>query len=144
MFDLLLECLIIGDSIANGISQANRQCSAIVKDGITSGGWLKANINHPSYKNNKFKIAVISLGTNDFKSEKTVENLYDIRSGIKADKVFWILPSHSLKPIQRQLVRELSNEFHDTSIDISKQVGYDGIHPSTLTKYKEIGDKIFK
>lgn len=144
MFDILLECLIVGDSIANGISQANRQCSAIVKDGITSEGWLKHNKNHPSYKNNKYKVAVISLGTNDFRTGNTVENLYDIRKGIKAEKVYWILPSSTLKPVQRQIVRELSSEFHDTTIDISQQVGYDGIHPPTLTKYKEVGDKIFK
>lgn len=144
MFDILLECLIIGDSIANGISMANKQCSAIVKNGITSEGWLRENKNHPTYSNNKYKIAVISLGTNDLKYGKTVENLYDIRNNIKAEKVYWILPSSTLKPVQRQIVRELSNEFHDTSIDISQQIGYDGIHPSTLTKYKEIGDKIFK
>lgn len=144
MFDIILECLIIGDSIANGISQVNRHCSAIVRDGITSEGWFKNNKNHPSYLNKKYKVAIISLGTNDFRTGKISENLYDIRYNIKAEKVFWILPSSSLKPVQRQIIRELSNEFHDTAIDISQQVGYDGIHPPTLNKYKEIGDKIFK
>jgi hypothetical protein len=144
MLDLLLECLIIGDSIANGVSQVNHQCSAIVKNGITSEGWFKTNKNHPSYLNNKFKIAIISLGTNDLKMGNTSENLYNIRNKIKAEKVFWILPSKILKPNQRHIVTELSNEFHDKTIDISSQVGYDGIHPPTLTKYKEVSDKIFK
>ena len=61
MFDILLECLIIGDSIANGISMVNKQCSAIVKNGITSDGWLKENKNHPTYLNNKYKIIQITL-----------------------------------------------------------------------------------
>jgi lysophospholipase L1-like esterase len=72
---------------------------------------------------------VVSLGTNDWKNDLTSKRLYEIREKIKADMVVWILPSATLKPTQRVIVREIANEFHDKTMDISQFIGPDGIHP---------------
>jgi lysophospholipase L1-like esterase len=123
----MLECLMMGDSIAVGIGQNRPECVTIAKVGITSDKWYKQyshRIDQP------FKIVVISLGTNDWKTTYTAEYLYDIRKKVKANAVVWILPSLTLKPTQRAIVREIASEFKDKTMDISQFIGPDGIHPT--------------
>jgi len=134
----MIECLILGDSIAVGIGQHRPDCAVIAKVGITSQNWLKNYNNHPTF-NKPYKVVAISLGSNDFRASQTAESLYDIRSKIKADMVVWILPSYSLKPVQRVLIKELANEFRDKILEIEK-MSYDGIHPSAIG-YKELAKK---
>ena len=123
----MLECLILGDSIGVGIGMNRPDCTTIAKVGITSDRWRKENL----FKvNEQFKIVVISLGTNDWKSTHTSDALVEIRKKIKANAVVWILPSITLKPTQRAIVREVANEFHDKTMDISQFIGPDGIHPN--------------
>ena len=123
----MLECLIMGDSIAVGIGMNRPDCATIAQVGITSQKWLSSYKQHPTFTR-PYKIAVISLGTNDFKNT-TAESLYDIRIKTKADMVVWILPSATLKPTQRVIIKEIANEFKDKTIDISQFIGHDGIHP---------------
>lgn len=133
----MLECLILGDSIASGIASHRPECMNISEIGISSEKWYKQfvhKIDRP------FKTVVISLGTNDWKTRTTAESLYDIRNKIKANLVIWILPSTTLKPTQRSIVKEIANEFNDKILDISTKVGYDGMHP-TDSGYKLIADE---
>lgn len=134
----MIECLILGDSIAVGIGSHRPDCAVIAKVGITSQQWLKHNGNHPTF-NKPYKVVAISLGSNDFRNSSTAESLYDIRHKIKADLVVWVMPSISLKPIQRALIREIANEFKDKILEIEK-MSYDGIHPSPIG-YKELSKK---
>lgn len=136
----MFECLILGDSIAVGLGQAKPECTTIARVGITSERWIRGFGSNPFYKDDNYKIAIISLGTNDYKN-MTGEMLYLIRKELKANKVIWILPSYSLKPIQRMLIIELANEFKDKVLDISEHIGRDGIHPSSLEDYKKIANK---
>ena len=139
----MLECLILGDSIANGLSQAKKECVSITRSGITSEKWYRGFGSNPYFRDDKYKVAVISLGTNDLVSDSTSESLYIIRRSIDADMVIWILPSLVLKPKQRQIVIEISNEFRDKVLDIREHISYDGIHPNSLVEYKKIVEKIF-
>ena len=134
----MLECLILGDSIAVGIGMNRPDCVTVAKVGITSQNWLRSYQNHPTYQR-AYKVVVISLGTNDFRNT-TAESLYDIRNKVKADMIVWVLPNQSLKPIQRAIVREIANEFHDKTIELTK-LSPDGIHPTPLG-YKETAKKI--
>jgi lysophospholipase L1-like esterase len=136
----MIECLILGDSIAVGIGQNRPDCTTIAKVGITSDKWYK---NYSHKITDAYKVVVISLGTNDWKTILTAEYLYDIRSKVKADMVVWILPSLTLKPTQRALVKEIANEFHDKTMDISQFTGPDGIHP-TGRGYNQIAKSIVK
>ena len=133
----MLECLILGDSIAVGIGMNRPDCVTVAKVGITSNKWLETYRDHPTI-NRPFKVAVISLGSNDYRGIMT-EGLYDVRAKIKADMVIWIMPSVSLKPIQRAVIKEIANEFRDKILEITK-MSYDGIHPTPIG-YKELADK---
>jgi len=139
----MLECLILGDSIAVGLGQARPECVTIARSGITSERWVRGFGSNPYYKDDTYKVAIISLGTNDYKN-MTSEMLYLIRKDIKASKVIWLLPSYSLKPVQRLIIIEISNEFKDKVLDISEHVGRDGIHPPALEDYRQIAKKLNK
>jgi len=136
----MFECLILGDSIAVGLGQARPECVTIARVGITSEKWIRGFGTNPYFKDDNYKVAIISLGTNDTRG-MTSDMLHLLRKEVKAKKVIWILPSYSLKPIQRSVVIELANEFKDTIIDISLYTSRDGIHPSTLEDYKKIANK---
>ena len=136
----MLECLILGDSLAVGVGQYRPDCVTIAKVGITSQNWLSSYQNHPTF-NRPYKVVVISLGSNDFRNT-TAESLYDIRKKTKADMVVWILPSMTLKPIQRAIIKEIANEFHDKMLDTARyNMSPDGIHP-TGQSYIELGKAV--
>lgn len=130
----MLECLIVGDSIAVGVSQVRKECVSISKSGINSTSWMNNHINSiPSSKN-----TIISLGSNDW-DKKTSQNLLEIRKKISG-KVYWILPSAERKPQERQAVIEIANEFHDVIVNRPNSISPDGIHP-TYNGYKELAEK---
>jgi len=143
MLDFLFECLVMGDSIASGISIVKPECKAVVKNGITSEKWFENYKFNPLYREHLFKVAVISLGTNDYAFHKIEENLLQIRNGVRAKMVIWVLPNHILKPEQREIVLKIANHYGDKTIDIHMYTGYDGIHPDGMNKYKEIAERIF-
>ena len=138
----MFECLILGDSIAQGIAQANSQCRAVVKSGINSNNWFDRFQYNPFYRDNIFRVVVISLGTNDFDYDNTEENLIKIRVGSRGQIVVWILPSETLKPAQRQTVIKVAEQFGDKVLDIGEFVGPDGIHPNSLQAYKNLSKNI--
>lgn len=118
----MLECLILGDSIAVGISQFRSECQAIAKVGITSTAFIKQNPNIPESNN-----TIISLGTND--STNTLENLIKLRESIKG-KVYWIMPPRA-KQKQRDIVISLASKYNDVAIGTDK-LSPDNIHPTTV------------
>jgi lysophospholipase L1-like esterase len=128
----------MGDSVAIGISQHMPECRLIAKQGITSKMWFDTYREIITHHNHK--IVFISLGSNDHR-HMTAEYLYYIRSRIKADRVVWILPSFSLKPIQRVVIKEISNEFKDKILDITRHIGTDGLHP-TVKGYKAVAKEL--
>jgi lysophospholipase L1-like esterase len=130
----MLECLIVGDSIAVGTATARPECVAYAKGGINSYQWLNKNIDKTPLT---AKIVIISLGSNDHKYVKTENELRTIRQLTKADRVFWILPA--IKPDIREIVRKVAAENGDTVLPITR-LQKDGVHPS-WAGYKELGEK---
>jgi len=121
----MLECLIIGDSIAYGLSNVMHECKANAKSGINSEDFVKRHD-----FNMKLPMTIISLGTNDTKQIKTLEALEKLRSSITG-QVVWILPSKSIKPVQRKIVEELASKNGDKTIEIKVQeLSQDKIHPA--------------
>ena len=138
----MLECLILGDSIAYGVHVMMHECQTYSQIGITSSGW-----------NNKWltysldaKTAVISLGSNDnIRSDSKIE-LNRLRNKIKAERVFWIMPygvaqgsGISIQQIQA-IVKEISRKHGDYVIEI-RHVSGDHIHPTT-SEYRSIANQI--
>jgi len=130
----MLECLILGDSIAVGTAHFRKECAVIAKSGINSTDWRKKHLSSIP----EAKTTIISLGSNDW-DKLTSNNLLNIRSKIQG-KVYWILPSPTRKPQERQAVIEIANEFHDVVIDRPKEMSADGIHP-TYNGYRELAEK---
>jgi lysophospholipase L1-like esterase len=129
----MIDCLIIGDSIAVGTAQARPECIAYAK-----GGWNTWQWNKEFLKNDlSAKTVIISLGSNDHKGVRTKAELQRIREkvGVKT-KVFWILPA--IKPDIQQIVNDMAKEYGDVVLPINK-LQSDKIHPS-WPGYKEIAN----
>ena len=77
----MIDCLIIGDSIAVGVKRFRPECVDYAKGGITSTGWNKQYGNMDM----KANTVIISLGTNDWVKADTYEMLMKIRMKVKGD-----------------------------------------------------------
>jgi len=130
---LMLDCLIMGDSIAVGTAQVRQECVSYSKGGINSYQWLNSNVGKSPYL---AKTVIISLGSNDHKYVKTLSELRNIRELTKADRVYWILPA--IKPDMQNIVRKVAAENGDVVLPITR-LQKDGIHPS-WAGYKELAE----
>lgn len=136
----MLECLILGDSIAVGTKMFMPQCELQGKGGINTWQFNKM------YKGSFYAdTVIISLGSNDHKYVKTYDELFEMRQRVGAKNVFWILPAGNLKasevPITKiqSIVKELAEYYGDTVLPINS-LQTDGIHPS-WSGYKDIANK---
>ena len=125
----MLECLIIGDSIAVGTKMfAPTECVSYAKGGINTWQWNKRWGKTPL----EAKTVVISLGTNDHKYINTYKELYKVRYRIRSQKVVWIMPPCNkkfCKPGVNNDVAQIASDFGDRMIGTAF-VQKDGIHPS--------------
>lgn len=128
----MLDCLLLGDSIAVGVQQHRPNCALYAEVGINSSNW-----------NNKYKMmsldaetVVISLGTNDHLGVNTRRELNKLRSRIKSKKVYWIMPA--IKPNIQKIVEEIANKHKDVIVKIPS-LSKDGYHPS-VKGYKKLGE----
>ena len=130
----MLECMIIGDSIAVGTRVHLSKCEVVAESGISSKGY--------NYKfgntSTDARSVIISLGSNDHRNIKTKQELESLRSKIVSGKVYWILPA--IKPLVQEAVRQVAKDNNDTIIEI-KHLQEDKIHP-TAKGYKQIISEI--
>jgi lysophospholipase L1-like esterase len=129
----MLECLILGDSIAVGTHQARPECVAYAK-----GGWNTWQWNRDYLKNDlSAKTVIISLGSNDHKGVRTKAELQRIREKVGTTaRVFWILPA--IKPEIQAIVKSMAEEYGDTVLPITR-LQTDGVHPS-WAGYKQLAE----
>jgi hypothetical protein len=137
----MLECLILGDSIAVGTHQFAKQCQLVGKGGINTWQWnqlySKADLTAGT--------VIISLATNDHKHINTEAELIKMRERVKSSRVFWVLPAGNLKASEvniqwiQGLVREIAKRYGDTVLPING-LQRDGIHPS-WSGYKDIVER---
>jgi lysophospholipase L1-like esterase len=133
----VLECLIVGDSIAVGVSQVRPECRAIAKSGINSRDWTGKHLQ----KLLPTRTLIISLGANDYKGINTEGHIRSLRTNAQADRVFWLLPSQRLKPRQVEAVSQVAAEFGDTVIPRPESnISSDGVHP-TYKGYKILAEQ---
>ena len=119
----MIECLILGDSIAVGTHQYRPECVAYAKGGINSWQWNKQNANRKLNANT----VIISLGSNDHPGVRSLWELQQLRTKVVAQRVYWILPANN-KDIQ-QMIQLIAQDYGDTVLPISR-LQKDGIHPS--------------
>jgi hypothetical protein len=129
----MLDCLILGDSIAHGISNIRKECVAYVKSGINSRNWNNRYIVEELAANT----VIISLGTNDPETMNTFNELLALRQVVSGKKVIWIMPP--IKPSVQDIVRIIATNFKDTILEIP-ELSKDKIHP-TYNGYKQLAEK---
>ena len=131
----MIECMIIGDSIAVGVSQVRHECVSIAKSGINSTDWNRRNL----HRLQPVRTLIISLGANDLGID-TEANIRRLRERAAADRVFWLLPSQRLKPDEFRAVKFVAQDFGDTVIPRpERDISRDGVHP-TYRGYQVLGD----
>jgi len=131
----MIDCLIIGDSIAVGTKQFRPDCVAYAQGGINSSQWRRQYLEGDKGALPLADTLIISLGSNDHKGVHTRAEISNIRSKVTAKRVYWIMPA--IKPEIQAIVREVAAGFGDTVLPITR-LQPDGIHPS-WAGYKELG-----
>ena len=136
----MLECLIVGDSIAVGTKMFAPQCEMQAKGGINTWQFNRM------YKGSFYAdTVIISLGSNDHKGVNSYDEMFEMRQRVGAKNVFWILPAGNLKasgvPIEKiqEIVKEIAEYYGDIVLPI-RGLQQDGIHPS-WSGYKDIMER---
>lgn len=129
----MLECLIIGDSIAQGISNVRKECVAYVKSGINSRSWNNRYVMNDLSANT----VIISLGTNDPETMNSFKELLLLRELVYGKKVIWVMPP--IKPSVQDIVRIIAKNYNDTVLEIP-ELSKDKVHP-TGNGYKQLAEK---
>ena len=138
----MLECLIIGDSIASGIATVKPNCAQLAEIGLNSQQWNTKYGKRPLLDMESYRYVVISLGSNDIGADCEI-HMRRIRAKIQSNRVIWILPSDEVKAEQFKIVEKIATQMGDSTLSIKDKVGKDKIHPPTVRAYEEIG-KVLK
>lgn len=127
----MIDCMIVGDSIAVGTAQFRPECVAYATGGLNTRQWNnKYKDKHVQARN-----VIISLGTNDHDGVNTFHELQAMRARVDAERVYWILPP--IKPHIQEIVEIIARSRGDVILKTSR-LQKDGVHPS-WAGYKELG-----
>jgi lysophospholipase L1-like esterase len=129
----MIDCLIVGDSIAVGTHQFRPECRVHAKVGINSSQWNRQN----SSRDLTAKTLIISLGSNDHAGVRTMWELQQLRARADAERVFWILPA--IKPDVQEMVRIIAQDHGDVILPIPN-LQADKVHPSVVG-YKKLAEQ---
>jgi lysophospholipase L1-like esterase len=129
----MIDCLILGDSIAVGTHQYRPDCVAYAKGGINSWQWNRQNADKKLNANT----VIISLGSNDHEGVRTLWELQQLRTKVNAERVFWILPA--IKPDVQKMVELVAKDHGDIVLPI-KKLAKDKIHPS-WSGYRKLAEE---
>jgi len=134
----MLECLIIGDSIAHGVAMHRHEC---VDYGHV--GWTSKKVNN-FYREQYIgaDTVIISLGTNDTRNIDTYGELSQLRSRIHSKRVIWIVPA-AVNPNSGVSTNKVQHDVTSVATIYSDLVVYipqptaDRYHPTTKG-YKQL------
>jgi hypothetical protein len=134
----MIDCLILGDSIAVGVSQVRQECMTYAQSGINSKAYVtKFN---DTISKTYAQSAIISLGANDPPTLYTEYYLTTLRSSVNADRVYWIIPNNHDKGARADVLL-IAKRFGDFVIDTrSHELSADKVHP-TGKGYREIANE---
>lgn len=137
----MLDCLILGDSIAVGTQQFRQECVLVGKGGINT--W-QFNKNY-AHKIEPANTVIISLGSNDHSGVNSFKELLAMRRQVEGKQVFWILPAGNLKASGidiesiQDMVKIIAKNYKDTVLTIP-ELSKDKIHP-THNGYKKLAEQ---
>jgi lysophospholipase L1-like esterase len=137
----MLDCLILGDSIAVGTAHQRPECVSYAHGGWNSYQWNKNFIT----KDLSANIVIISLGSNDHQYVHTFQELLKLRENVKAEHVYWIKPAGNLAASNvdieniQAMIAIIAKNYGDVVLAIP-QISKDGIHP-TGQGYRELAER---
>lgn len=135
----MLECLVLGDSVAVGVHQHMSKCAKMAHVGWNSGRWATHYLDGTDISAG---VVVISLGGND-RNISTLGNLHYIRKRVSGHKVYWILPSQN-NPEAAKAVLLVAKDYGDVVLPRPQQhLSKDKVHP-TQTGYALLAKEINK
>lgn len=119
----MIECLILGDSIAVGIGSASH-CQMIAEVGINSKNFVVSHKYIPHANT-----TVISLGSNDGNADFS-KYLKQLRAKVSG-KVVWILSNNNAKA--RNIALNIARQNGDNVVYLSSFATADGVHPKNYS-----------
>jgi hypothetical protein len=120
----MLECLIIGDSIAQGIHAVAPQCEVRAKVGANTDFIVN---NYKTAKHADY--TVISMGSNWPDNPRNFANAVKLRQSLTGSElVIWILPYNRKAA---DTVRRVAKQYGDNYIDLSAFGSNDRVHPKS-------------
>lgn len=137
----MIDCMIIGDSIAVGVAQQRPECVAYATGGLNTWQWNRKY----GDKVLASPAVIISLGTNDHEGVHTFKELSRMRANVTAERVFWIMPPCNdkfCKTNVNDIVEIIARSRGDTVIKTDR-LQKDAIHPS-WAGYKELANETRK
>ena len=135
----MVDCMVIGDSIAVGVAMYRPECVSYSRGGWNSWQWNKDYLAHSTTK--PYETIIISLGANDHAGVQTEAQLRKMRSAIKGKRVFWIDPGKDRKPVPHNAIVNIATEYGDTILPRPKDhMSADKVHP-TGTGYKILANQ---
>ncbi len=125
----MIDCMVIGDSIAVGVSMIRTECVRYAKSGWNSTQWNKDYLHMATTR--PYETIIISLGANDTKNMPTEIELRKMRTNINGKRVFWIDPGKDRKPVAHDAMMRIAKEYGDTVLLRPKEhMSGDGVHPT--------------
>ena len=132
----MIECFILGDSIAVGVSRRLSECEVVAEVGINSLNYYNVYMDQVEDANSY----IISLGANDGYTN-TAEVIPRIREQLpKHAEVVWLVPANNKEAIEA--VINLSEQYGDNTLRLTDfPLAGDGVHP-TGTGYNRIAEEL--
>lgn len=125
----MIECVLLGDSIALGVARSQPSCQVQAVSGIGTGSYL-SRFSHTVHARH----ALISIGSNDPASGDLVSQMRTMRSRIIADEVTWLLSANNAHAAAA--ARAVAAEHGDRVINIMPFLSSDRVHPTPAGYYR--------
>ena len=135
----MIDCMIIGDSVAVGTAIARPECVSYSRSGWNSKQWNRQYLTQSTKQ--PVRTVIISLGANDNAGVNTEAELRRMRAAIQGQRVFWIDPGRDRRPVPHDAMIRIAREYGDTILPRPQgHISADGVHP-TGRGYRIIGDQ---
>ena len=134
----MIDCLIIGDQIADGMTDHIKGCALIAEPNKNIEEFWSEHSRSRLIYNNDWDMVIICLGINERNYYRhTVDTLRELRNGIRAKDVYWLLPPESMFDM-RNAVHDAAMGRQDMIIEVA------GWNKNTLSPrgYREAASKI--
>lgn len=124
----MVDCMIVGDSIAAATAMYRPDCVSYARGGWNSWQWNRDYLAPASAR--MYRTVLISLGANDHSGVRSEDEMRKMRSAIRAERVFWISPG-ARKAAQLAAIERIAAEHGDVVLPRPEaHMSSDGVHPT--------------